>query len=127
MSCYNIEMYTKLVSQDPFEHGISVSRRAENGKSRGERGRARRTLPRQCCRPVVLALGAGLLPAIACHAWLLSPNVLVLMLTSPFHTLLAEATGNPVLILMMRLLMDLLRQVNRPISAEDTADVILSR
>ena len=35
--------------------------------------------------------------------------------------------GNPVLILMMRLLMDLLRQVNRPISAEDTADVILSR
>jgi GntR family transcriptional repressor for pyruvate dehydrogenase complex len=44
-----------------------------------------------------------------------------------FHTLLAEATGNPVLILMMRLLMDLLRQVNRPISAEDTADVILSR
>ena len=44
-----------------------------------------------------------------------------------FHTLLAEATGNPVLILMMRLLMDLLRQVHRPITSEDTADVILSR
>ena len=44
-----------------------------------------------------------------------------------FHVLLGECTGNPVLILLMRVLMDLLRQVHRPISAEDTADVVASR
>ena len=48
-------------------------------------------------------------------------------LNMAFHTQLAEATGNPVLILIMRLLMDLLRQVHRPITAEDTADIIQSR
>ena len=44
-----------------------------------------------------------------------------------FHVLLAEATGNPVLVLMMRTLMDLLRAVHRPITAEDTVDIIKSR
>ena len=44
-----------------------------------------------------------------------------------FHVLLGECTGNPVLILLMRVLMDLLRQVHRPISAEDTAGVVASR
>ena len=44
-----------------------------------------------------------------------------------FHVLLGECTGNPVLILLMRILMDLLRQVHRPISAEDTAEVVASR
>ncbi|PPR09657.1 MAG: HTH-type transcriptional regulator LutR [Alphaproteobacteria bacterium MarineAlpha11_Bin1] len=44
-----------------------------------------------------------------------------------FHILLAECTGNPVLILLMRVLMDLLRQVHFPISANDTAGVVDSR
>jgi GntR family transcriptional repressor for pyruvate dehydrogenase complex len=48
-------------------------------------------------------------------------------LNMEFHVLLAEATGNPVLVLMMRTLMDLLRSVHRPITAEDTADIIKSR
>lgn len=48
-------------------------------------------------------------------------------LNMEFHVLLAEATGNPVLVLMMRTLMDLLRAVHRPITAEDTADIIKSR
>jgi len=48
-------------------------------------------------------------------------------LNMEFHVLLAEATGNPVLVLMMRTLMDLLRSVHRPITAEDTVDIIRSR
>ena len=48
-------------------------------------------------------------------------------LNMEFHVLLAEATGNPVLVLMMRTLMDLLRSVHRPITAEDTVDIIKSR
>jgi DNA-binding FadR family transcriptional regulator len=48
-------------------------------------------------------------------------------LNMEFHVLLAEATGNPVLVLIMRTLMDLLRSVHRPITAEDTADIIKSR
>lgn len=44
-----------------------------------------------------------------------------------FHIQLAEATGNPVLILIMRTLMDVLRTVHRPIAVEDTADIIQSR
>lgn len=48
-------------------------------------------------------------------------------LNMEFHVLLAEATGNPVLVLMMRTLMDLLRSVHRPVTAEDTVDIIRSR
>lgn len=48
-------------------------------------------------------------------------------LNMEFHVLLAEATGNPVLVLLMKTLMDLLRSVHRPITAEDTADIIKSR
>ena len=48
-------------------------------------------------------------------------------LNMEFHVLLAEATGNPVLVLMRRTLMDLLRSVHRPITAEDTVDIIKSR
>tara|TARA_R110002072_G_scaffold284316_1_gene448313 strand:- start:713 stop:1429 length:717 start_codon:yes stop_codon:yes gene_type:complete len=48
-------------------------------------------------------------------------------LNMEFHVLLAEATGNPVLVLIMRTLMDLLRSVHRPVTAEDTADIIKSR
>jgi GntR family transcriptional regulator, transcriptional repressor for pyruvate dehydrogenase complex len=48
-------------------------------------------------------------------------------LNMEFHVLLAEATGNPVLVMMMRTLMDLLRSVHRPVTAEDTADIIRSR
>jgi DNA-binding FadR family transcriptional regulator len=48
-------------------------------------------------------------------------------LNMEFHVLLAEATGNPVLVLMMRALMELLRAVHRPITAEDTVDIIKSR
>lgn len=48
-------------------------------------------------------------------------------LNMEFHVLLAEATGNPVLVLMMRTLMDLLRSVHRPITVEDTVDIIKSR
>lgn len=48
-------------------------------------------------------------------------------LNMEFHVLLAEATGNPVLVLIMRTLMDLLRSVHRPVTAEDTVDVIKSR
>lgn len=48
-------------------------------------------------------------------------------LNMEFHVLLAESTGNSVLVLMMRTLMDLLRAVHRPITAEDTVDVIKSR
>lgn len=48
-------------------------------------------------------------------------------LNMEFHVLLAEATGNPVLVLLMKTLMDVLRAVHRPITAEDTADVIKSR
>lgn len=48
-------------------------------------------------------------------------------LNMEFHVLLAEATGNPVLVLIMRTLMDLLRAVHRPITAEDTVDIIKSR
>jgi DNA-binding FadR family transcriptional regulator len=44
-----------------------------------------------------------------------------------FHNLLAESTGNPVLAMMMRTLMDVLRAVHRPITAEDTAGIIQSR
>lgn len=44
-----------------------------------------------------------------------------------FHAVLAECTGNPVLIMIMRTLMDVLRTVHRPITVEDTADIILSR
>ena len=44
-----------------------------------------------------------------------------------FHVMLGECTGNPVLILLMRVLMDLLRQVHRPVSAIDTAEVVASR
>lgn len=48
-------------------------------------------------------------------------------LNMEFHILLAEATGNPVLVLLMKTLMDVLRSVHRPITAEDTADIIASR
>lgn len=48
-------------------------------------------------------------------------------LNMEFHVLLAETTGNPVLVLLMKTLMDLLRSVHRPITAEDTADIIKSR
>ena len=48
-------------------------------------------------------------------------------LNMEFHVLLAEATGNPALVLLMKTLMDLLRSVHRPITAEDTADIIRSR
>jgi GntR family transcriptional repressor for pyruvate dehydrogenase complex len=44
-----------------------------------------------------------------------------------FHVLLAECTHNPVLILIMRTLMDVLRAVHRPVTAEDTDDIIRSR
>ncbi len=44
-----------------------------------------------------------------------------------FHILLAECTHNPVLILIMRTLMDVLRAVHRPVTAEDTDDIIRSR
>lgn len=44
-----------------------------------------------------------------------------------FHMLLAECTHNPVLILIMRTLMDVLRAVHRPVTAEDTDDIIRSR
>ena len=44
-----------------------------------------------------------------------------------FHVLLGECTGNPVLSLLMRVLMDLLRQVHRPVSADDTTEVVASR
>ena len=45
----------------------------------------------------------------------------------PLGVLIMESTGNPVLVLMMRTLMDLLRAVHRPITAEDTVDIIKSR
>jgi DNA-binding FadR family transcriptional regulator len=48
-------------------------------------------------------------------------------LNMEFHVLLAETTGNPVLVLIMRTMMDLLRSVHRPITAEDTVDIIKSR
>lgn len=48
-------------------------------------------------------------------------------LNMAFHVQLAECTGNPVLILIMRTLMDVLRTVHRPVTVEDTADVIQSR
>jgi GntR family transcriptional regulator, transcriptional repressor for pyruvate dehydrogenase complex len=48
-------------------------------------------------------------------------------LNMEFHVLLAEATGNPVLVLLMKTLMDVLRSVHRPVTAEDTADIIASR
>jgi len=48
-------------------------------------------------------------------------------LNMEFHVLLAEATGNPVLMLLMKTLMDLLRSVHRPITAEDTVDIIKTR
>ena len=44
-----------------------------------------------------------------------------------FHILLAESTGNPVLILIMRTLMDVLRAVHRPVTAEDTSEIVGSR
>lgn len=44
-----------------------------------------------------------------------------------FHVLLAESTGNRVLVLIMRMLMDLLLAVHRPVTAEDTVDIIQSR
>lgn len=44
-----------------------------------------------------------------------------------FHVLVAECTHNPVLILIMRTLMDVLRAVHRPIPAKDTEDIIQSR
>lgn len=48
-------------------------------------------------------------------------------LNMEFHVLLAKATGNPVLVLLMKTLMDVLRSVHRPITAEDTEDIIRSR
>lgn len=48
-------------------------------------------------------------------------------LNKEFHNLLAESTGNPVLVLLMRTLMDLLRAVHRPVTAEDTEDIIRAR
>lgn len=48
-------------------------------------------------------------------------------LNMEFHVLLAKATGNPVLVLLMKTLMDVLRAVHRPVTAEDTEDVIKSR
>ena len=44
-----------------------------------------------------------------------------------FHITLAECTKNPVLILIMRLLMDTLIAVHRPVTVEDTEDIIQSR
>lgn len=44
-----------------------------------------------------------------------------------FHVILAESTGNRVLVLIMRMLMDLLIAVHRPVTAEDTEDIIQSR
>lgn len=48
-------------------------------------------------------------------------------LNMEFHNLLAECTGNPVLVLLMRTLTELLRSVNRPLTAEDTGDVVRRR
>lgn len=48
-------------------------------------------------------------------------------LNMKFHVLLAQATGNPVLVLLMKTLMDVLRSVHRPVTAEDTVDIIKSR
>lgn len=48
-------------------------------------------------------------------------------LNMEFHNLLAESTGNPVMVLLMRTLMDLLRSVHRPVTAEDTEDIIRIR
>ena len=48
-------------------------------------------------------------------------------LNMEFHVLLAEATGNSILVLIIRTLMDLLEAVRRPITAEDTVDIIKSR
>lgn len=48
-------------------------------------------------------------------------------LNMEFHVLLARTTGNPVLVLLMKTLMDVLRSVHRPITAEDTEDIIKSR
>lgn len=48
-------------------------------------------------------------------------------LNMEFHNLVAECTGNPVLVLLMRTLMELLRTVHRPVTAEDTEDIIRVR
>ena len=48
-------------------------------------------------------------------------------LNMEFHNILAESTGNPVLVLLMRTLMELLRSVHRPVTAEDTEDIIRIR
>ena len=48
-------------------------------------------------------------------------------LNMEFHNLLAESTGNPVLMLLMRTLMELLRSVHRPLTEEDTSDIIRRR